>query len=138
MTETSTKHTRTLGTNLLMLLALLAGAAAVVDVLRFLGLLPIADMWGLSLYDRNWLGALLSGLVALIWFMTAVQIWHLDPRGWLFVVIIAIVELVFLGLSAIGGSTWQAVLPGVVLCGLVILVSMLTSTRVAFGTVPAE
>lgn len=135
MAEVTSGPKRTIWIDILTLLTILAGAAAVFDVLRFLGLLPIGEIWQLRFYDRNWFGALLAGLVALIWFSTASQLWNLDPRGWIFVVVIAILELVFLGLSALGGSSWQAVLPGIILCGLVILMSMLTSTREAFGRV---
>lgn len=135
MSEVVAAPKRTIWIDLLTLLAVLAGVAAVLDTLRFLGILPIPAIWGLEFYDRNWLGALLSGLVAVIWFMTAAQLWNLDPRGWIFVVVVAIVNLVLLGLSALGGSTWQAVMPEVILSGLVILLGLLTSTREAFGQV---
>lgn len=135
MSEVSSGPKRTIWIDFLTLLTVLAGIGAAFDVLRFLGLLPVGEVWGLTFYDRNWLGALLSGLVAFIWFMTASQLWNLDPRGWIFVVVIAILELILLGLSTLGGTTWQAVLPEVILCGVVILLSMLTSTREAFGRV---
>lgn len=124
---------RTIWIDILTLVAVLAGVAAVFDTLRYLGLLPIGEAWGLKFYDRSWLAALLAGLVAVIWFMTAWQLWHLDPRGWIFVVVVAVLNLILLGLSAIGGSTWQAALPGIILSSVVILLSLLTSTREAFG-----
>ncbi|MEZ4518088.1 MAG: hypothetical protein R3C44_15135 [Chloroflexota bacterium] len=133
MNEATTGPKRTIWIDLLTLLAVLAGVGAVLDTLRFLGILPLAEVWGLNFYDQNWLGALLAGIVAVIWFMTAYQLWNLDARGWIFVVIIAILNLILLGISAIGGSTWQAVLPGVILSAIVIFLSLLTSTREAFG-----
>jgi hypothetical protein len=135
MTDVAVGPKRTIWIDLLTLLAVLAGVAAVFDTLRFLGILPIAGVWGLSFYDRSWLGALLSGLVAVIWFTTASQLWNLDPRGWIFVVVVAILNVILLALSALGGSTWQAVTGGLVLNGLVILLSLLTSTREAFAQV---
>ncbi len=133
MNEATAVPKRTIWIDILTLVAVLAGVAAVIDTFRFLGWLPIADLWGLEFYDRSWLGAMMSGLVAFIWFMTASQLWNLDPRGWIFVVVIAILNLILLGLSAIGGSTWQSVMPGVVLSSVVILLGLLTSTREAFG-----
>lgn len=135
MTDVAVGPKRTIWIDLLTLLAVLAGVAAVFDTLRFLGILPIAGVWGLSFYDRSWLGALLSGLVAVIWFTTASQLWNLDPRGSIFVVVVAILNVILLALSALGGSTWQAVTGGLVLNGLVILLSLLTSTREAFAQV---
>lgn len=135
MSDAAAGPQRTIWIDILTLLAVLAGVAAVLDTLRFLGILPIPNAWGLQLYDRSWLGALLSGLVAAIWFSTAWQLWNLDPRGWIFVVVVAIVNLVLLGISWLGGSTWQAIMPGVVLASVVILLGLLTSTREAFGQV---
>lgn len=135
MSEATVGPKRTIWIDLLTLLAILAGVAAIFDTLRMLGLLPIGTLWELKFYDRSWLGALLSGLMVAIWFMTAWQLWNLDPRGWFFIVFVAILYLVFLGLAALGGSTWQSVLPGVIVSSVVILLSLLTSTRGAFGQV---
>jgi hypothetical protein len=135
MTDVAVGPKRTIWIDLLTLLAVLAGVAAVFDTLRFLGVLPIAGVWGLEFYDRSWLGALLSGLVAVIWFTTASQLWHLDPRGWIFVVVVAILNVILLALSALGGSTWQAVTGSLVLNGLVIFLALMTSTREAFAQV---
>lgn len=135
MTEAAVDSKRTIWIDLLTLLAVLAGVAAVLDTLRFLGILPVPDTWALQLYDRSWLGALMSGLVALIWFTTASQLWNLDARGWIFVVVIAIVNLVLLGVSWLGGSSWQSIMPGVAISGVIILLGLLTSTREAFDQI---
>ena len=133
MSESTGGPERTIWTDLLTLLAILAGVTAIIDTLRYLGILPIAEVWNLQFYEQMWLGALMSGLIAVIWFTVAAQLWKLDQRGWIFVVIVATLNLVLLGLSAIGGSTWQSVMPGVVMSAVVILLSLLTSTREAFG-----
>ncbi len=102
-------------------------------MLRFLGLLPVGEMWGLSFYDRSWIGALLAGLVALIWLSVANQLWHLDPRGWYFVLIIAIVNLIFLAMAYFGASTWQSLMPQIVINVAALIMAILPGTRRAFG-----
>jgi hypothetical protein len=81
---------------ILAVLAVVAGVLEVVDVLRYLGLLPTGEIFGLEFYGVNWLGAILSAIVAVIWFSVARQLWNLDPQGWTFIVVIAILNLVLL------------------------------------------
>ena len=76
---------------------------------------------------------LLAGLLALIWFWTVIQLWNLDPRGWLFAVVVAAFNLILLGLAWLGQSSFQAVLPGLVLNGLALILGMLPGTKAAFG-----
>src|SRR5436190_24172204 len=92
---------RTFSVTILAVIAVIAGIWNVMDTLRYLGLIPIVEVlgFGLKLWNVNWLGALLSGVVALIWFAVAGQLWRLDERGWLFVVMIAAFDLFFLLLS---------------------------------------
>lgn len=133
MSEQTGVRTRNLSIDILTLLAIFAGVLNVLDVFRYLGLLPVGGIWELSFYGQNWIGALLAGLVALIWFSVASQLWHLDPRGWLFVVIIAIVNLIFLGMAYFGASTWQSLLPAAVLNLIALFLAILPGTRRAFG-----
>jgi hypothetical protein len=126
---------RTFAVIILAAIAVLAGIWNVIDTLRYLGLLPVAEVMGMSLklFNVNWLGAILSGLVALIWFAVARQLWTLDERGWLFVVFISAFDLFFLFLALIGGTTFQAIAPAVVLCAVALLLALLPGTRDAFG-----
>ena len=81
----------------------------------------------------RWLGALLSLLVAGIWFWTAMRLYELDPRGWLFVVTIAVINLIFLLMALFGGNTFGDILRGVVLNVAALVIGMLPSTKAAFG-----
>ena len=126
---------RTFAVTVLAIIAVLAGLWNVMDTLRYLGLIPIVEVmgFGLKLWNINWLGAILSGIVALIWFSVASQLWKLDERGWLFVVLIAAFDLFFLLLSMFGGTSFQAIAPLVLLCAVALLLAMLPSTKEAFG-----
>jgi hypothetical protein len=134
-TPMSSGRHRTFAVTVLAIIAVLAGLWNVVDTLRYLGLIPIVEVmgFGLKLWNINWLGAILSGIVALIWFSVAGQLWKLDERGWLFVVLIAAFDLFFLLLSMFGGTTFQAIAPLVLLCAVALLLAMLPSTKEAFG-----
>ena len=126
---------RTVAVVILAVIAVLAGIWNVMDTLRYLGLIPIVEVmgFGLKLFNVNWLGAILSGIVAVIWFSVAGQLWKLDPRGWLFIVLIAGFDLMFLFLSLIGGTTFQAIAPLVLLCAVALLLALLPGTKDAFG-----
>jgi len=118
---------------ILAVLAVVAGVLEVVDVLRYLGLLPTGEIFGLEFYGVNWLGAILSAVVAVIWFSVARQLWNLDPQGWMFIVIIAILNLVFLLAAVLGKSTLQAVSLSVLVNVAVLVLALLPSTKAAFG-----
>ena len=126
---------RTFAVVVLAIIAVIAGIWNVMDTLRYLGLIPVVEVmgFGLKLWNVNWLGAILSGIVALIWFAVAGQLWRLDPRGWLFVVFIAAFDLFFLFLSMLGGTPFQAIAPVVILCAVALLLALLPSTKDAFG-----
>jgi hypothetical protein len=129
----SVAKTRPLAVTILAALALIAGLGAVLDTLRFLNILPIVVVGPLRFFDFNFFGALLSGLVALIWFTTASQLWRLDARGWQFVVIVAILNLILLLVSWLGRSSFGAVLPGLVINGAALAMAFLPDTQRAFG-----
>jgi hypothetical protein len=114
-------------------LAVVSGILEVIDVLRHLGILPLGEVFGLQFYGVSWLGAILSAIVAMIWFSVARQLWNLDPQGWLFVVVIATLNLILLFASVLGRSTFQAVSLGVLVNAAALVLALLPSTKAAFG-----
>jgi hypothetical protein len=124
---------RPLAATLLAILAAIAGILAVLDVLRYLGILPIAALGPIGFFGVSILAAIMAGIVAAIWFRAAVKLWNLDPQGWLFVVVIAIVYLIFDFVAILGGSSFQSMLPSIVISGLALILGILPSTREAFG-----
>ena len=123
---------RPLAGTLLALLAALAGVLAIGDVLRYLGLLPIISLGPVDFFGQSFLGAILAGIVAVIWFWAARGLWNMDPQAWLFVVVIAVIYLIFDVLAIIGGSSFQAMLPSIVVSALALILGVLPSTREAY------
>jgi hypothetical protein len=124
---------RTAAVTVLAIIAVIAGILNVIDTLRYLGLLPMAEAFGLQFFGVNWFGALLSGVVAVIWFAVAKQLWTLDPRGWLFMVLIAAFNLIFLGLAILGSTTFQAVALLMLVNLIALVLALLPGTKAAFG-----
>ena len=115
---------------ILAIIAVIAGIIAVVDTLRYLGWL----FSPLSFIGSPLLGAILSGLVAAIWFWAAVRIWNIDPRGWLFMVSIAAIYLVFDIISLIAGTPIELLMSSIIINILVLIIGLLPSTKREFGT----
>ena len=72
----TTSKTRSVGAVILTILAVVAGILAVIDVLRYLSLLPAVTFGQMNFFGFSLFGALLSGLVAVIWFWAASKLWN--------------------------------------------------------------
>ena len=124
---------RPFGVTLLAILAVIAALVSFYHALQFLGILPFSlgplDFFGVSL-----LGAFFAGIVGLIYFWVARSLWNLRPQGWLFAVSIAAISLIFAILAIIGQSSFQALLPAIVVYGLVLIYCLLPGVRSAFQT----
>ena len=121
---------RTAAITILAILAVIAGIVAVVDVLRYLNLF----FSPLSFFGAPVLSAILSGIVAAIWFWAAARIWNVDPQGWLFLVSIAAIYLVLDVIYLIAGTPIDLLLPSIVVSGLALILGLLPSTKREFGT----
>jgi hypothetical protein len=121
---------RTAAIYILAIIAVIAGIVAIVDTLRYMQWLfsPLSFIGG-SLF-----GAILSGLVAIIWFWAAARIWNLDPRGWLFMVTIAAVYLIFDVVALIAGTPIDLMMGSIIINGLALILGLLPSTKREFGT----
>jgi len=115
---------------ILAVVAVVAGLVAVVDTIRYMEWL----FSPLSFVGSPFLGAALSGIVALIWFATAGQIWRGDPRGWLFMVSIAVIFLILDVISLIAGTPIELLLPSIFISALALILGLLPSTKREFGT----
>jgi hypothetical protein len=124
---------RPFAVTLLAIVAVIAGLIAVMDTLRYLGLLPIVALGELNFFGTNIFGAILAGLVALIWFSVARQLWNLDPRGWMFVVVIAIFNLILGIMQIIGGTPIQALGLSLGISAIALILAILPGTKAAFG-----
>ncbi|MCW5881931.1 MAG: hypothetical protein KIS91_13425 [Anaerolineae bacterium] len=115
-------------------LAVIAGLLALYDAARYMGWAPISlGPIQFVLPTVQWLGAIMSAIVAVIWFMVAKWIYDLNPSGWMFVVIMAIIYLVLQFLAILGSTSWQSVMWGVLVCVLTLILAFLPGTKRAFG-----
>ncbi|NCF65173.1 MAG: hypothetical protein GWP61_04310 [Chloroflexi bacterium] len=124
---------RPFAVTLLALIAVLAGIVAILDTLRLLGLLPVVQLGPMEFFGQSIIGAIFAGIVALIWFWAAAKIWNLDPQGWLFIVVIAVVYLIFDVVALIGGTPIQSMALSLVLTILALILAILPGTKQAFG-----
>lgn len=125
---------RPFGVTLLAILVAIAAIIAIFHTLQMLHLFPIRGPFGVfSFFTFNLLGAILWGILALIYIWVVRMLWNLDPRGWIFVAVIATINLVLAVVSIIGQSTWQAMLPAILVNGLILIYCLLPGTKDAFG-----
>ena len=125
---------RPFGVTILAILAGIAAFFAVIHTLQMLHLFPISGPLGVfSFFTFDLLGALLWGLMAAIYIWLVRMLWNLDPQGWLFLVIIAIFNLILALVSILGRSSFQAMLPSILINGIILLYCLLPGTKEAFG-----
>jgi len=116
-------------------LAILGGIAAIVagiHTLQMLHLWPIS-MGTVKFFTFDIFGAILWGVMFLIWLWVVRGLWNLDPSAWLFVVVLSSLNLILDVLSMLGGSSWEAMMPSLVVNGLVLIYGLLPGTKAAFG-----
>ena len=73
---------RPIGVTILAILAGIAALVAIYHTLQLLGLLPISGPFGIfNFFTFNLLGALVWGILALIYLWVVRMLWHVDVRG---------------------------------------------------------
>jgi hypothetical protein len=118
------------------ILAILAGIAALFAIYHTLQYLHILPFWlgPMAFFGFDLIGALLWAVSAAIYIWLTRSLWNVDPQAWMFLVIIAAFNLILALLSILGASTFQAMLPSILVNGAVLLYCLLPGTRQAFGT----
>jgi len=95
------------------LLAILAGFAAVIAIIYTLQML---HLWPVT------------GPLGLFKFFT-----FMDIQGWLFVVVMATLNIILGLFSVIGGTPWEAISVALFLNTLILIYGLLPGTKAAFG-----
>jgi hypothetical protein len=129
-----TRH-RPIGITVLAILAAIAAVLAAISALQYLHLLPIV-LGPVSFFAFDPLGALLWGVTTVIWVWVVVQLWNLNPQGWMFVSLISGLNIVVALLSVIGSTSFFAVLPSIALNAVVLIYCQMPGVRSAFGREP--
>jgi len=123
---------RPFGITVLAFLAILAAIQAVVYTLQMLHLLPVT-LGPVRFFTFDLLGAILWGMLALIYLWVFRMLWNLDPQGWVFVVLLSILNLIMAVLSVFGASTWEAMAPALLINGVILIYCLVPGTKEAFG-----
>ena len=125
---------RPFGVTILAILAGIAAFIAIIHTLQMLHLFPISGPFGIfRFFTFDLFGAILWGILALIYLCVMNNLWNLDPQGWLFVAALSALNLILAVLSIIGQSSLQAMLPSIVVNGLILIYALLPGTKEAFG-----
>ncbi len=127
---------RPLGVTILAIFALIAAFAAALHTLQMLN--PFALFGGsFGFFGVSIMGAILWGIMTLIYLWVFRMLWSLDQQGWLFISVLSALNLILAFVSILGATTWTEMLPSIIINGLILIYSQLPGTKAAFG-VPAK
>lgn len=123
---------RPFGITLLAIFALLSALAAAWHTLQMLHIIPVS-FGDMRFFTFDFFGAILWGIMFLIYLWVFRMLWNLDPQGWLYVVVLSVLNLILAFVSVLGASSWSAVWPSVLFNGLVLLYANMPSVKSAFN-----
>jgi hypothetical protein len=117
------------------LLAILAAVGAIVAIIHTLQMLHLWPIWigPMRFFTFDLLGAILWGIMALIYIWLVRMLWNVDPQAWLFLVVLSVLNLILAFVSILGASSWQALAPTIILNGIILIYCLLPGTKAAFG-----
>ena len=118
------------------ILAILAGVAMVIagiHTLQYLHLLPFF-LGNMAFFGFDLWGAILWGFMTFLYAWILTQLWTVNPQGWMFLVLLASLNLILAFVSILGETTFQAVLPAIVFNAIVLGYCLMPGVRRAFGT----
>ena len=123
---------RPIGVTILAFLAILGAVNALIYTLQMLHLIP-TYLGPIAFYQFSLIGAFFWGLLFFIWLAVFRMLWEVQPQGWMFVVLIAIFDLIYGIICVLGGSSWEAMAPIIIISGLILIYCLLPGTKQAFG-----
>ena len=123
---------RPIGVTILAFLAILGAVNALIYTLQMLHLLP-TYLGPIAFYQFSLIGAFFWGLLFFIWLAVFRMLWEVQPQGWVFMVLIAVFDLIYGIICVLGGSSWEAMAPIIIISGLVLIYCLLPGTKQAFG-----
>jgi hypothetical protein len=123
---------RPIGVTILAILALFGALMAFVYTLQMLHILPFY-LGPIAYWEFSLIGAIFWGFLVLIWLAVFQMLMTMHPSGWMFCVILSGLNLLFDFFAILGGSSWEAMAPALLLNGIVLLYCLLPGTKKAFG-----
>ena len=125
------KPHRPIGITILAVLALLATLAALLHTLQMLHILPFF-LGPVQFFTFDLIGAILWGVMTALYAWLFRAMWTMDLRGWLFVIFLAVLNLIMDGLSIIGASALTAMLPSLIVNVLILIYALSPGVKDAF------
>jgi len=126
------EKTRPIGVTILAFLAILGAVNALIYTLQMLHILPVF-IGPVAFFQFSLIGAFFWGLLFFIWLWVFRMLWEVNPQGWMFMMVLSLLNLVFGIINVIGASSWQAMAPIIIISGLVFIYCMMPATKEAFG-----
>ena len=130
-----TKH-RPIGVTILAILAAIVAILNIIHTLQMLHLFPIQSPFPLGptvFFTFSLFGAVMYGILALIWIWVTKGLWALDEQTWLFVVVLSILDLIILFVNLLGGATFADIWLPVALLVIILVYSLTPGVQKAFG-----
>jgi hypothetical protein len=123
---------RPIGITILAILSAIAAIIGAIHTLQYLHLLPFF-LGPMSFFSFDLWGALMWGVLTLIYIWVARMLWNVEAQGWMFLVILSALNLILAVISAIGGSTLAEEVPAIVINGAVLIYCLTPGVKRAFG-----
>jgi hypothetical protein len=123
---------RPIGITIIAILAGIGTVIAAIHTLQYLHLFPFF-LGGMAFFGFDLLGALLWGVLTVIYAWVVAQLWTVNPQGWLFLVILSALNIVLDLLSVLGATTFSAILPSLLINAIVFIYCMTPGIKRAFG-----
>jgi len=131
MSNAMTKE-RPLGVTVIAILVLFGAVMAFMYALQMLHILPVF-LGPVAFYTFSLFGAIMWGILAFIYLWLFKLLWDMQPQGWMFALLLSAFNLFFILLSVLGASSWEAMAPGILINGLILIYCLLPGTKQAFG-----
>ncbi len=128
----SSTQKQPVGVTILGILAAVAAGVALYHALQFLGVIP-AIIGRFSFPVQNFWGALVFGFNALLWAVVAWGLLSLKPWAWLFAIVVSVLGLLSAVFALLGGSELTALLPELLINGIILVYCYTSGVKRAFG-----
>jgi hypothetical protein len=123
---------RPTGISILAVLSGIAAVIAAIHTLQYLHLLPFF-LGPLTFFGFDPLAALLWAATTAAWVWAAVQLWNVNPQGWMFLVFLAAIDLILAVISLLGGTSFSALVPTIIVSAAVLIYCLTPGVKSAFG-----
>ncbi len=125
------KTHRPIGITILAVLALLAALMALLHTLQMLHILPFF-LGPVRFFSFDLIGAIIWGVMTALYAWLFRMLWTVNLRGWLFVVFLAVLNLIMDAISVLGASTLGAMLPSIIVNVIVLIYAQSPGVKEAF------